>query len=63
MKKSGEIPTAFPEGTIVKYNGVPCELLQDTPYYSETFKGKKDKVERKKKTISNWRRIFYYQGL
>jgi hypothetical protein len=39
MKKSGEIPTMFPKGTIVKFNGIPCELLQDTPYYSETFKG------------------------
>jgi hypothetical protein len=29
--------TAFPKGTIVKYGGVPCELLQDTPYYSKTF--------------------------
>ena len=43
MKKSGEIPTFFPKGTIVKYNGIPCELLQDTPYYSETFKGKKER--------------------
>ncbi len=39
MKKSGEIPTLFPKGTVVKFRGVPCELLQDTPYYSETFKG------------------------
>ena len=30
--------TAFPKGTIVKYNGIPCKLLQDTPYYSETYK-------------------------
>ena len=43
MKKSGEIPTAFPKGTIVHYKGIPCELLQDTPYYSETFKGRKRK--------------------
>lgn len=29
--------TVFPKGTIVKYNGIPCELLQDVAYYSETF--------------------------
>ena len=29
--------TAFPEGTIVKYDGIPCRLLQDTPYYCATF--------------------------
>jgi len=40
MKKSGEIPTMFPKGTVVKFNSIPCELLQDTPYYSETFKGR-----------------------
>jgi len=40
MKKSGETPTAFPKGTIIHYEGIPCELLQDTPYYSETIKGK-----------------------
>ncbi|KKL28436.1 hypothetical protein LCGC14_2375170 [marine sediment metagenome] len=41
MEKSGNIPTMFPKGTIVKFNGVPCELLQDTPYFSGTFKGKR----------------------
>jgi len=44
MKKSAEIPTMFPKGTIVKFNGIPCELLQDTPYYSETFKGRQKKA-------------------
>ena len=44
MKKSGEIPTAFPKGTIIHYRGVPCELLQETPYYSETFRGKQKRV-------------------
>lgn len=28
----------FPAGTIVKFNGVPCLLLRDSPYESETFK-------------------------
>lgn len=32
--------TVFPKGTIVTYNGIPCELLCDTPYYSETFRGR-----------------------
>ena len=27
----------FPKGTVVKYDGIPCELLKDTPYYSETL--------------------------
>ena len=33
-----KVVTVFPKGTVVKYNGIPCELLRDTPYYSETFK-------------------------
>ncbi len=32
------VVTAFPAGTIVKYNGIPCELLEDTPYYSATYR-------------------------
>lgn len=28
----------FPKGTIVKYGGIPCELLQDTPYESATIR-------------------------
>jgi len=39
MKKSGDIPTMFPKGTIVNINGIHCELLQDTPYFSGMFKG------------------------
>lgn len=31
------IITVFPKGTVVSYNGVPCELLCDTPYYSATY--------------------------
>jgi hypothetical protein len=29
--------TYFPKGTVVKFNGIPCELLSDVPYYSATF--------------------------
>jgi hypothetical protein len=29
--------TYFPKGTVVKFNGIPCELLCDVPYYSATF--------------------------
>ena len=35
------LPTAFPRGTVVHYNGIPCELLDDTPYYSATIESKK----------------------
>ena len=45
MKKSRVI-TVFPKGTIVKYDGIPCELLEDTTYYSATFqKVAEDKIE------------------
>ena len=27
----------FPKGTVVKMGGIPCELLQDTPFYSEHY--------------------------
>ena len=37
MKKFGNISTIFPKGTIVKFDGIPCKLLRDTPFYSETF--------------------------
>lgn len=40
LKEPPQIITVFPKGTIVKYGGVPCELLQDTPYYSETIQPK-----------------------
>ena len=39
-----QIITVFPKGTIVKYGGVPCELLCDTPYYSATFQPKSKNV-------------------
>ena len=29
--------TVFPKGTIVKYYGVPCELLEDCMFYSANF--------------------------
>ena len=35
--KKTKIITVFPKGTVVKFEGVPCALLQDTPYYSATF--------------------------
>lgn len=28
----------FPKGTIVKFAGIPCELLRDTPYESAHFR-------------------------
>ena len=34
----------FPKGTIVHYGGIPCELLNDTPYESETFRVASRKV-------------------
>lgn len=37
--------TVFPKGTIVKFNGIPCQLLQDTPYYSRTFQGRQNDDE------------------
>lgn len=36
-KKTNKVVTVFPKGTVVKYDGLPCELLQDTPYYCETI--------------------------
>lgn len=39
-KNSSKVVAIFPKGTIVKYNEIPCKLLQDTPYYSETFQPK-----------------------
>lgn len=30
----------FPKGSIVKFDGIPCELLQDTPYESAHFRAK-----------------------
>ena len=27
----------FQKGTVVKMGGIPCELLQDTPFYSEHY--------------------------
>lgn len=35
--REARIITVFPKGTVVSYNGVPCELLCDTPYYSATY--------------------------
>lgn len=29
--------TYFPKGTVIHYQGIPCELLSDVPYYSETI--------------------------
>lgn len=40
FRRKKKIVTVFPKGTVVKYKGIPCELLQDTPYYSETFRPK-----------------------
>ena len=42
-----KVVTVFPKGTVVKFNNIPCELLQDTPYYSETFQQLAKKVNRK----------------
>ena len=30
----------FPKGTVVKFDGIPCELLQETPYESAYFRAK-----------------------
>ena len=37
QNKKKRVVTVFPKDTIVKYNGVPCRLLEDTKYYSESF--------------------------
>ena len=37
IEQGVKLPTAFPRGTVVHYMGVPCELLADVPYYSETL--------------------------
>jgi hypothetical protein len=36
------LPTSFPRGTVVHYNGIPCELLDDTPYYSATIEAARE---------------------
>lgn len=35
--RKSRVVTIFPKGTIVKFDGTPCELLSDVPYYSATF--------------------------
>lgn len=30
----------FPKGAIVKFDGLPCELLQDTAYECETIRAR-----------------------
>jgi hypothetical protein len=42
IEQGVKLPTAFPRGTIVHYNGIPCELLTDTPYYSETIEAARE---------------------
>jgi len=37
-----QVVTVFPRGTVVKYRGLPCELLQDTPYHTETIQRQAD---------------------
>ena len=37
-----KLPTSFPRGTVVHYNGIPCELLDDTPYYSATIEAARE---------------------
>lgn len=40
------VVTVFPKGTIVKFDGIPCELLTDVPYYSATFQKVAEKKEK-----------------
>jgi len=35
--KFKKVVLVFPKGTIVKFGGIPCLLLQDTPYESEHY--------------------------
>ena len=37
VRRPDRVVTVFPKGTVIKYDGLPCELLQDTPYYTETI--------------------------
>lgn len=37
------VQTIFPAGTVVKCNGIPCELPEDTPYYSATFQAEAER--------------------
>lgn len=43
LKKKRTV-TVFPMGTIVKFDGIPCELLRDTPFYSATFQPREDRA-------------------
>jgi hypothetical protein len=36
--KKEEIILIFPKGTVVKFDGIPCELLHDTAYESNFFR-------------------------
>lgn len=38
-----ETVLVFPKGTVVKFDGIPCLLLQDTPYESEHFRQNRNK--------------------
>ncbi len=36
----------FPKGTVVKYDGIPCELLDDTPYESGHYRAAMQKTHK-----------------
>lgn len=50
--------TYFKKGTIVKCDGIPCELLSDVPYYSATFGSDVDKMDLYYRFMWMFRRLF-----
>ncbi len=49
----------FPKGTVVKFDGIPCELLQDTPYESATIRSRSVPRQKPERPKGRWRPVWW----